>query len=105
MKRFFEPQRFSLALHPAVRSLVEHDQQLARGIPVACGYINCNPVDRPTGSVHWLPRLIQPALGSYQDVTDANLGSLGTSISAAQTLGLAGDCLARVGPICAWWHD
>jgi hypothetical protein len=30
------------------------DQQIARGIPVPCGYIHRGPVDRPTGSGHWL---------------------------------------------------
>lgn len=73
------------------------EAKLARSIPVPCGYIHRGPVDRHTGSGHWLPRLIQPDLGSYQDATDAKHGSLGTSISAVQTLGLAGDWLPRVG--------
>jgi len=30
------------------------EQQIARGIPVPCGYIHRGPVDRPTGSGHWL---------------------------------------------------
>ena len=40
------------------------DEQLACGIPLPCGYIHGGSVDRPTGSGHWLPRLIQPDLGS-----------------------------------------
>ena len=41
--------------HP--RSLDIHrsfEQQIARGIPVPCGYIHRGPVERPTGSGHWL---------------------------------------------------
>jgi hypothetical protein len=30
------------------------EQQIARGIPVPCGYIHRGPVPRPTGSGHWL---------------------------------------------------
>jgi len=30
------------------------EQQINRGIPVPCGYIHRGPVDRPTGSGHWL---------------------------------------------------
>jgi hypothetical protein len=30
------------------------EQQIARGIPVPCGYIHRGPIDRPTGSGHWL---------------------------------------------------
>ena len=30
------------------------EQQISRGIPVPCGYIHRGPVDRPTGSGHWL---------------------------------------------------
>jgi hypothetical protein len=30
------------------------EQQIARGIPVPCGYIHRGPVKRPTGSGHWL---------------------------------------------------
>jgi lysozyme len=30
------------------------EQQIACGIPVPCGYIHRGPVDRPTGSGHWL---------------------------------------------------
>ena len=30
------------------------EQQIARGVPVPCGYIHRGPVDRPTGSGHWL---------------------------------------------------
>ena len=30
------------------------EQQINRGIPVPCGYIPRGPVDRPTGSGHWL---------------------------------------------------
>lgn len=30
------------------------EQQIARGFPVPCGYIHRGPVDRPTGSGHWL---------------------------------------------------
>jgi GH24 family phage-related lysozyme (muramidase) len=30
------------------------EQQIARGIPVPCGYIHRGPVQRPTGSGHWL---------------------------------------------------
>ena len=30
------------------------EQQIARGIPVPCGYLHRGPVDRPTGSGHWL---------------------------------------------------
>jgi hypothetical protein len=30
------------------------EQQIARGIPVPCGYIHRGPVERPTGSGHWL---------------------------------------------------
>lgn len=30
------------------------EQQIARGIPIPCGYIHRGPVDRPTGSGHWL---------------------------------------------------
>ena len=30
------------------------EQQIARGIPVPCGTIHRGPVDRPTGSGHWL---------------------------------------------------
>ena len=30
------------------------EEQIARGIPVPCGYIHRGPVDRPTGSGHWL---------------------------------------------------
>ena len=74
-----------------------YDEQLARGIPVPCGYIHRGPFDLPTGTGHWLPRLIRPELGSYQDVTNSNLGSIGVNISAARTLGLADDWLQKVG--------
>ena len=30
------------------------EQQIARGIPVPCGYLHRGPVDRPTGGGHWL---------------------------------------------------
>jgi hypothetical protein len=30
------------------------EQQIARGIPVPCGYIHRGPVERPIGSGHWL---------------------------------------------------
>jgi len=30
------------------------EQQIARGMPVPCGYIHRGPVDRPTGPGHWL---------------------------------------------------
>jgi hypothetical protein len=30
------------------------EEQIARGIPVPCGYIHRGPVERPTGSGHWL---------------------------------------------------
>jgi GH24 family phage-related lysozyme (muramidase) len=30
------------------------EQQINRGIPIPCGYIHRGPVDRPTGSGHWL---------------------------------------------------
>jgi len=30
------------------------EQQIARGIPVPCGYIHREPVEQPTGSGHWL---------------------------------------------------
>jgi GH24 family phage-related lysozyme (muramidase) len=30
------------------------EQQIARGIPVPCGYLHRGPVERPTGSGHWL---------------------------------------------------
>jgi hypothetical protein len=30
------------------------EQQIARGIPVPCGYIHRGPVERPTGGGHWL---------------------------------------------------
>ncbi|MCP9857777.1 MULTISPECIES: hypothetical protein [unclassified Cyanobium] len=30
------------------------ERQINRGIPVPCGYIHRGPVDRPTGSGHWL---------------------------------------------------
>ena len=30
------------------------EEQIARGIPVPCGYIHRGPLDRPTGSGHWL---------------------------------------------------
>ncbi len=30
------------------------EQQINRGMPVPCGYIHRGPVDRPTGSGHWL---------------------------------------------------
>ena len=30
------------------------EQQINRGIPVPCGYLHRGPVDRPTGSGHWL---------------------------------------------------
>jgi GH24 family phage-related lysozyme (muramidase) len=30
------------------------EQQIARDIPIPCGYIHRGPVDRPTGSGHWL---------------------------------------------------
>jgi GH24 family phage-related lysozyme (muramidase) len=30
------------------------EQQINRGIPVPCGYIHRSPVERPTGSGHWL---------------------------------------------------
>ncbi|MBU6354130.1 MAG: glycoside hydrolase family protein [Cyanobacteria bacterium REEB498] len=30
------------------------EQQINRGIPVPCGYLQRGPVDRPTGSGHWL---------------------------------------------------
>lgn len=29
-------------------------EQIVRGIPVPCGYIHRGPVDRPTGTGHWL---------------------------------------------------
>jgi len=30
------------------------EEQIARGIPVPCGYIHRSPDDRPTGTGHWL---------------------------------------------------
>jgi hypothetical protein len=30
------------------------EEQIARGIPVPCGTIHRGPVDRPTGTGHWL---------------------------------------------------
>ncbi len=30
------------------------EEQIARGIPVPCGYVHRGPVERPTGSGHWL---------------------------------------------------
>ncbi|MEA5416193.1 glycoside hydrolase family protein [Synechococcus sp. BA-132 BA5] len=30
------------------------EQQITRGVPVPCGYLHRGPVDRPTGSGHWL---------------------------------------------------
>jgi hypothetical protein len=30
------------------------EKQIQRGIPVPCGYLHRGPVDRPTGSGHWL---------------------------------------------------
>ncbi|MFN9622033.1 MAG: hypothetical protein ACK587_04235 [Cyanobacteriota bacterium] len=30
------------------------EQQINRGIPVPCGYLHRAPVDRPTGTGHWL---------------------------------------------------
>jgi hypothetical protein len=30
------------------------EEQIARGLPVPCGYIHRGPIDRPTGSGHWL---------------------------------------------------
>jgi hypothetical protein len=30
------------------------EQQIDRGIPIPCGYIHRGPVERPTGSGHWL---------------------------------------------------
>ena len=30
------------------------EEQIARGIPVPCGYIHRDPIDRPTGTGHWL---------------------------------------------------
>ena len=30
------------------------EEQIARGIPVPCGYIHRGPMERPTGSGHWL---------------------------------------------------
>ena len=30
------------------------EQRIARGIPIPCGYLHRGPVDRPTGSGHWL---------------------------------------------------
>jgi GH24 family phage-related lysozyme (muramidase) len=30
------------------------EQQINRGIPIPCGYLHRGPVDRPTGSGHWL---------------------------------------------------
>jgi GH24 family phage-related lysozyme (muramidase) len=30
------------------------EQQINRGVPVPCGYLHRGPVDRPTGSGHWL---------------------------------------------------
>jgi hypothetical protein len=39
-------------VHDADFRLIE--EQIARGIPVPCGYIHRGPVERPTGSGHWL---------------------------------------------------
>jgi len=39
-------------VHNADFQLLE--QQINRGIPVPCGYIHRGPVERPTGSGHWL---------------------------------------------------
>ena len=58
----------------------------------SAGAVNPEP-----GGQSLLPRLIQPAAGSNQDATPAKPGSLCDSISAAQTRGLAGDWLPRVG--------
>ena len=30
------------------------EEQIARGIPVPCGYIHRDPINRPTGTGHWL---------------------------------------------------
>ena len=30
------------------------EEQIVRGIPVPCGYIHRGPIDRPTGTGHWL---------------------------------------------------
>jgi hypothetical protein len=54
-------------------------------------------VNAVPGGQSLLPRLIQPAAGSNQDATAAKVGSICASISAAQTLGLAGYWLPRVG--------
>ncbi|NQW40136.1 MAG: glycoside hydrolase family protein [Cyanobacteria bacterium] len=50
----------ALAHYGVTARLVENadfqliEQQINRGIPVPCGYIHRGPVDRPTGSGHWL---------------------------------------------------
>jgi len=53
-------QRSALAHYGITAQLVQDadfgliEQQIARGIPVPCGYIHRGPVERPTGSGHWL---------------------------------------------------
>lgn len=50
----------ALAIYGVTARLVQNadfqliEQQIARGIPVPCGYLHRGPVDRPTGSGHWL---------------------------------------------------
>jgi GH24 family phage-related lysozyme (muramidase) len=50
----------ALAHFGVTARLVQHadfqllEQQINRGIPVPCGYIHRGPVERPTGSGHWL---------------------------------------------------
>jgi hypothetical protein len=36
------------------------EQQIALGIPVPCGSMHCGPVERPTGSGHWLSSTATP---------------------------------------------
>jgi GH24 family phage-related lysozyme (muramidase) len=50
----------ALAIYGVTARLVQNadfqliEQQINRGIPVPCGYLHRGPVDRPTGSGHWL---------------------------------------------------
>ena len=54
-------------------------------------------VNEVPGRQPLVPRLIQSDAGSYQDATATKIGFIGASISTAQTRGLAGDWLPRVG--------
>ncbi|MEB3317948.1 MAG: hypothetical protein VKO39_07405 [Cyanobacteriota bacterium] len=65
MQRFSDttdanPQIRALARYGVSARLVQNadfqliEQQIARSIPIPCGYIHRGPVDRPNGSGHWL---------------------------------------------------